>query len=196
MAPEKKKANRKGVVVNTTVSEEIHEALERYIADQTVEPKKTSVVQTALRDFFIHLGYMEGELSAAASGGVTLHHVGPVSAGTGLEVFDEATETVELGEQLGMRGKDYYVFEVRGDSMEEDRIFEGDQVVIRRDPEPQPGDDVIIRYDGKLMLKRLKIKTPTHIQVVSRDAKKKTYSLDPSRGDAILGKAVALMRTF
>jgi hypothetical protein len=71
--PQRQKANRKGVVVNTTVSEEIHDALERYIADQTVEPKKTTIVQTALRDFFIHLGYMEGELSKAADGGVQRH---------------------------------------------------------------------------------------------------------------------------
>jgi SOS-response transcriptional repressor LexA len=71
-------------------------------------------------------------------------------------VFDEATETVDLADRMGTSGKELYLFEVRGDSMEEDYVFDGDQVIVQREPEPQPGDDVIVRYDGKLMLKRLK----------------------------------------
>ncbi len=48
-----------------------------------------------------------------------------------------------------------YLLKVRGDSMRDDGILDGDLVAVRRSVEAQHGQTVIARIDGELTIKRL-----------------------------------------
>lgn len=186
MAAEKK-PNRSGVALNMFLPPDLSEAMQGFMDSLPVVPTKTAVVSKAMRDYFVRMGRLPGEVPTSV-----LWYVGPIAAGTPLEVFDNPPERIDLGEELGGEGR--YVFVVRGDSMEQERIFDGDRVVIQRDPEPKGGDIVVARIDRALTLKKLMATRGDEIRVVSCDGKSKSFVLQPDRGDAILGKFVAVYR--
>lgn len=78
---------------------------------------------------------------------------GYIAAGRPLEV-DVSDETIAVPEHLTTRG-DNYVLKVRGDSMVEDGILDGDLVIIARRDEAHNGDMVVANVSGEVTLKRL-----------------------------------------
>lgn len=205
--------NRKGKPLNLALTPDLVMGVDNFMNAQVVPPTKTALAQKALRDYLTRLGFLPipkvGEpvpnpprptspppISVArpvvSDRYAELWYVGPIAAGTPLEVFDNPPERIDLGEELGGEGR--YVFVVRGDSMEQERIFDGDRVVIQRDPEPKGGDIVVARIDRALTLKKLMATRGDEIRVVSCDGKSKSFVLQPDRGDAILGKFVAVYR--
>src|SRR5688500_2538319 len=78
---------------------------------------------------------------------------GYIAAGRPLEV-DVSDETIAVPEHLTTRG-DNYVLKVRGDSMVEDGILDGDLVLIARRDEAHNGDMVVANVSGEVTLKRL-----------------------------------------
>ncbi len=78
---------------------------------------------------------------------------GYIAAGRPLEV-DVSDETIAVPEHLTTRGENY-VLKVRGDSMVEDGILDGDLVIIARRDEAHNGDMVVANVSGEVTLKRL-----------------------------------------
>ncbi len=78
---------------------------------------------------------------------------GYIAAGRPLEV-DVSDETIAVPEHLTTRG-DNYVLKVRGDSMIEDGILDGDLVIIAKRDEAHNGDMVVANVSGEVTLKRL-----------------------------------------
>jgi repressor LexA len=78
---------------------------------------------------------------------------GYIAAGRPLEV-DVSDETIAVPEHLTTRG-DNYVLKVRGDSMVDDGILDGDLVIIARRDEAHNGDMVVANVSGEVTLKRL-----------------------------------------
>lgn len=78
---------------------------------------------------------------------------GYIAAGRPLEV-DVSDETITVPEHLTTRGENY-VLKVRGDSMVEDGILDGDLVIIARRDEAHNGDMVVANVSGEVTLKRL-----------------------------------------
>jgi repressor LexA len=79
--------------------------------------------------------------------------VGRVMAGQPVEVFEER-ETVQIPPWL-LRGGPHFVMEVRGDSMIEDGIHEGDLIVVQQQTAPRNGDMVVAVVRGEATIKRL-----------------------------------------
>jgi repressor LexA len=77
---------------------------------------------------------------------------GYIAAGRPLEV-EIGDETVVVPEHLTGRG-DNYVLKVRGESMIEDGIFDGDFVIISRRETAENGDMVVANVAGEVTLKR------------------------------------------
>jgi repressor LexA len=84
-------------------------------------------------------------------GGATLPMLGLVAAGPMLEAVPQ-DERINLGELF--TGKDHYALRVRGQSMIEDHIDDGDIVVIRRQETADNGDRVVAMVDNAVTLKR------------------------------------------
>lgn len=73
--------------------------------------------------------------------------VGDVAAGTGVLADERVEELLPLPEDLTGPG-DLYLLRVRGDSMVDVGILDGDHVVVRSDVEPTKGDVVVAGIPG------------------------------------------------
>src|SRR5438128_10733132 len=78
---------------------------------------------------------------------------GYIAAGRPLEV-DVSDETITVPERLTSRGENY-VLKVRGDSMIDDGILDGDYVIIARRERADNGEMVVANVNGEVTLKRL-----------------------------------------
>ena len=78
---------------------------------------------------------------------------GYIAAGRPLDVHT-SDETIAVPEHLTTRGENY-VLKVRGDSMVDDGIMDGDLVIIARRDEAHNGEMVVANVNGEVTLKRL-----------------------------------------
>lgn len=78
---------------------------------------------------------------------------GYIAAGRPLDV-DVSDDTIAVPEHLTSRGENY-VLKVRGDSMVEDGILDGDLVIIERREIAHNGEMVVANVNGEVTLKRL-----------------------------------------
>jgi repressor LexA len=78
---------------------------------------------------------------------------GYIAAGRPLDV-DVSNETIAVPEHLTSRGENY-VLKVRGDSMVDDGILDGDLVIIARRERADNGEMVVANVNGEVTLKRL-----------------------------------------
>ena len=78
---------------------------------------------------------------------------GTIAAGQPIEAY-QSEETVTVPENLTSRGENY-VLKVRGDSMIEDGILDGDYVIIARRERAENGEMVVANVNGEVTLKRL-----------------------------------------
>ncbi len=68
--------------------------------------------------------------------------LGAIAAGVPLDIFTDATQTLDTGHEFADQGSAYALV-VRGQSMIEDHICDGDYVVIKRQSTCQNGDIVV-----------------------------------------------------
>jgi repressor LexA len=78
---------------------------------------------------------------------VTLRLLGSVAAGAPIESFDDS-ETVSVPIDLVPPRSNSYVLRVRGDSMIEDQIADGDLVVVEERAEARNGETVVAMLNG------------------------------------------------
>ncbi len=81
---------------------------------------------------------------------------GPISAGFAAPVEEQAEEMITLDSYLISDRSSTFLLRVKGDSMIEAGIFEGDIVVVHRKKTPKPGNIVVGVLDGEFTLKRLR----------------------------------------
>ena len=87
-------------------------------------------------------------------GQITLPLLGTIAAGSPIEAL-ENPEPVTVSRSLLARSGRHYVLKVKGDSMINDGIFDGDFVVIREQPTADQGDTIVaIINDNEATLKR------------------------------------------
>lgn len=128
-----------------------------------------------------------------AEGGVReLPLFGYIAAGRPLEV-DVSDETIAVPEHLTTRGENY-VLKVRGDSMIEDGILDGDLVIIERQQIADNGDMVVANVNGEVTLKRL-YREGERVRLQPANSMM-TPIYAPARDVAVQGIVVGLMRRF
>lgn len=84
--------------------------------------------------------------------------LGRVAAGAPIGAAPESSESLPVDGAL-FRQRPDYLLRVKGDSMREDGIFDGDLVAIRQAATAENGQTVVARIDGELTIKRLKATT-------------------------------------
>jgi repressor LexA len=87
---------------------------------------------------------------------------GPIAAGFAAPVEEQAEEMVALEDYLVKRPASTFLLRVKGDSMINAGIFEGDLVIVDREKQPRVGDIVVGVLDGEFTLKRLKREKGKH----------------------------------
>jgi len=78
----------------------------------------------------------------AGSRGVELPFLGYISAGVPIQTFPQA-ETIVVPEHLIGNTEKSYVLQVRGDSMVEDQIMDGDFIIVEARSFASPGETVV-----------------------------------------------------
>ena len=95
-------------------------------------------------------------IQEAINAPLSLPLFGPIAAGFAAPVEEQAEETVTLENYLVRDKASTFLLRVKGDSMINAGIHEGDLVVVERGRQPKPGDIVVGVLDGEYTLKRLK----------------------------------------
>lgn len=81
---------------------------------------------------------------------------GPIAAGFAAPVEEHAEEQITVENYLVKNRSSTFLLRVKGDSMIDAGIHEGDLVVVERSKQPKPNDIVVGVLDGEFTLKRLK----------------------------------------
>ena len=121
--------------------------------------------------------------------------IGRIAAGSPIEALENGQRSLAVpGAMLSASGE-HYALEVKGDSMIDAGIFEGDVVVVRRQDTANNGDIVVALIDGsEATLKRLRRKGGA----IALEAANPDYGTRVYRSDqvAIQGRMVGLLRTY
>lgn len=117
---------------------------------------------------------------------------GYIAAGRPLDVIP-SDETITVPERLTSRGENY-VLKVRGDSMIDDGIFDGDFVIISRRERAENGEMVVASVNGEVTLKRLYQEGERVRLQPANSAMHPIYA--PARDVSVQGVVVGLMRRF
>jgi repressor LexA len=86
--------------------------------------------------------------SEAASDNIMVPVMGRIAAGTPIEAIQNHSHSINVPPDLLSAGE-HFALEVRGDSMIEAGIFEGDTVLIRKTDTADTGDVVVALGDGE-----------------------------------------------
>jgi repressor LexA len=130
-------------------------------------------------------------IPGVSAGGFSLPMVGVVAAG-------KAIEAVELDDRLEIRdmfkGDDLFTIKVRGQSMIDGHIADGDYVVIRKRSTCENGDKVVAMVEKAMTLKKY-YKKKNEIRLEPMNSTMEPIVVDPSRHDVqILGVLAGVIR--
>lgn len=103
---------------------------------------------------------------------------GPISAGFAAAAEEQAEELVTLDHYLVRDKNATFLLRVRGDSMINAGIHEGDLVIVERGKEPRVGEIVVGVLDGEFTLKRLKRDKGKYYLQAENDAYPDLFALD------------------
>lgn len=118
--------------------------------------------------------------------------LGRVAAGKPIEAL-EVVDVIEVPPSMIGRG-DHFVLQVKGDSMREDGILDGDFIVVRKQATAQNGETVVALINGDATVKRYHRKRDF---VELRPANSGMKPILVSEGDLrIQGRVVGVMRRY
>lgn len=120
--------------------------------------------------------------------------MGRIAAGTPISAIQQRSHTINVSPEFLSHGE-HFALEVRGDSMIEAGIFDGDTVVIKRQETADAGDIVVALIDEEeATLKRLRRKGAS-IALEAANPAFETRIFGPDRV-SIQGKLVSLIRRY
>lgn len=129
-----------------------------------------------------------------ASGITSIPVMGRIAAGVPIEAIQTHSHTISVPQDMLGRGE-HFALEVRGDSMIEAGILDGDTVLIRRTDSAESGDIVVALVDDEeATLKRLR-KKGASIALEAANPAYETRIFGPGRV-RVQGKLVALFRQY
>ncbi|KFD41522.1 LexA family transcriptional regulator [Peptococcaceae bacterium SCADC1_2_3] len=117
--------------------------------------------------------------------------LGRIAAGTPILAVENEEDILVLSSELIGHG-DFFALRVRGNSMIEAGIFDGDLVVVRRQPTAENGDIVAVLLEDEATVKRF-YKENSHIRLQPEN---KTMEPILVKEANILGKVVSLVRSY
>ncbi|MBW2027800.1 MAG: transcriptional repressor LexA [Deltaproteobacteria bacterium] len=118
--------------------------------------------------------------------------LGKVAGGKPIEAVEDVN-AIEVPPSMAGKGE-HFVLQVRGDSMKEDGILDGDFIVVRRQPTADNGEIVVALVNNEATVKRY-YKREDHVEL--RPAHGEMAPIIVRGGDLrIEGKVVGVMRQY
>ena len=129
---------------------------------------------------------------------LTLPLIGRVAAGSPILAIEHIEKQIPVDPSLFARGADY-LLKVRGMSMRDAGILDGDYLAVKKTSEVRNGEIVVARLDDEVTVKRWSQKKGPHgikIELIAENPDFKNIVVDP-RSDEITieGLAVGLIRS-
>jgi len=122
--------------------------------------------------------------------------VGRVAAGPPILAIEDIQEIIELDEQLSPSRGELFALRVRGDSMINAGINDGDYVFVRPQRIAEPGDIIVAIVDGEATVKTY-IPLNGKISLQPANDRLKPTVVDPAKSEfVIIGKVAGMMRRF
>src|SRR4051794_31939200 len=118
--------------------------------------------------------------------------VGDVAAGTGVLAAENIEETLPVPEDLTGDG-DLFMLRVRGDSMIEGGIFDGDYVVVRSQPSAENGEIVVAGIPGEEATVKTFMRRRNKIVLRPENSSMEEMVFDPSE-ITVYGRVVTVLR--
>ncbi len=125
---------------------------------------------------------------------VSIPVMGRIAAGVPIDAIQHKTHSISVPPDMIMGGE-HYALEVKGDSMIEAGIFDGDTVIIRNASTANPGEIIVALVDEEeATLKRFRRKGAS-IALEAANPAYETRIFDPDRVK-VQGKLVGLIRRY
>jgi len=125
--------------------------------------------------------------------GIELPVLGYIAAGLPIEPYSDPNSTISVSPGMLSGKKRSFVLQVKGDSMIEDGILDGDYVVIEQQEEAKNGEIVVaLLENGFATLKRF-FKETTRVRLEPANAKMSPIF---AKNVKIQGKVVGIVRRF
>ena len=121
--------------------------------------------------------------------------LGRVAAGYPILSEQNIEGTLFIDSSLIKRGNNYFGLKVRGESMIEDGIFEGDTVIVKSQNSANNNEIVIAMVDKDTTVKRY-AKKKTKIELLPANKDFKPITITAENEFLILGKVVGVYRTY
>ncbi len=166
---------------------------------RSVEPVPEQRAEATVSESSAASGVSAGRNAAIeVAEAVHLPILGTVAAGSPIEAIEPdaaMAETLAVPESMISRSRDSYVLRVRGDSMIEDQICDGDFVVIEGRHEARNGETVVALVDGtEATLKRF-YRSGSQVKLVPANQAMKPMEFHASQVE-IRGVVRGLIREF
>lgn len=130
-------------------------------------------------------------IPGVTGGGFSLPLLGAVAAGKALET-EQHTERLELKDLFG--GDGLFVLKVKGTSMIESQIADGDYVIVRQQEQADNGEKVVAMVDKAMTLKKFYRKRD-QVRLEPCNSTMDPILVDPSRQNVqVLGVLVGVIR--
>jgi len=126
--------------------------------------------------------------------GVSIPVMGRIAAGVPIDAIQHQTHSISVPPEM-LSGGDHYALEVKGDSMIEAGIFDGDTVIIKNANQATPGEIIVALVDEEeATLKRFRRKGAS-IALEAANPAYETRIFGPDRVK-VQGKLVGLIRRY
>ena len=116
--------------------------------------------------------------------------IGKVTAGQPITAFEDHTDTFPLPMDFA-KNKDLFMLNVRGDSMINAAILDGDQIIVQKQPFAGNGDIVVALVDGENATVKTFYKENGHFRLQPENDTMEPIIVDEV---AIIGKVVGVFR--
>jgi repressor LexA len=120
--------------------------------------------------------------------------LGRIAAGSPIVAEEEHDASIMIDRGLLPAGSDVFALTVRGDSMIEDGIFDGDYVFVRRQPTCRDGEIAAVLVENEATVKRVH-REGSRLRLQPANARLQPILVSPASGEVrVLGVVVAVFR--
>ena len=121
--------------------------------------------------------------------------LGTVAAGSPILAQENYERTIRFDDSLAPAGKPVFALRVRGDSMMDDGILDGDIVIIRKQSIANEGDIVVALVDGEATVKRF-FRERNRIRLQPSHPTMRPIYVDSSQDAHVQGVVVGVHRSY
>lgn len=121
--------------------------------------------------------------------------LGDIAAGIPIEAIEECDEHISISQEMIKPGFKHYALRVKGDSMIEDGILDGDTAIIRYGTSAHKGQTIVAIVDGEATLKKYQ-KDKDQIQLIPANSSMSPILVKRDQDFKIAGQLIGIIRSY